>query len=179
MAVHRVHRDIRPHLPSLARNLRVVTAGFQSHGRTADIGRHLRHEPVGDVTAAMMGQAAPNARSPAFPVHFRLPIVQSNHATRDKAWACIGEPRALSLLATTDDAEQFAKAWLQKKYGKKLGKVKFVEVMSDNGVWTVKANAKLAVGVLLIKPHIIQIKIDAGTAEVLGYSEAEAMAKEG
>ena len=83
----------------------------------------------------------------------------------------------MSLLATTDDAEQFAKAWLQKKYGKRLGKVKFVEVMSDNGVWNVKASAKLAVGVLLIKPHIIQIKIDAGTAEVLGYSEAEASAK--
>ncbi|MDE1858118.1 MAG: hypothetical protein KGI26_03510 [Thaumarchaeota archaeon] len=80
----------------------------------------------------------------------------------------------MSLLATTDDAENVARAWMQKKYGKKLGKVKFTEVMSDGGVWTVKANVKLTVGVLLIKPHIVQVKIDAGTTEVLGYSETEA-----
>ena len=77
----------------------------------------------------------------------------------------------MSLLATTDDAEQFAKGWMEKRYGKKLGKVKFVEVMSDNGVWNVKANVKLATGVLSIKPHIIQIKIDSNSNEVLGYSE--------
>ncbi|MDG6983125.1 MAG: hypothetical protein JRN28_01005 [Nitrososphaerota archaeon] len=80
----------------------------------------------------------------------------------------------MSLLATTDDAENVARAWMQKKYGKKLGRVKFTEVMSDGGVWTVKANVKLTVGVLLIKPHVVQVKIDAGTTEVLGYSETAA-----
>ena len=85
----------------------------------------------------------------------------------------------LSVLASPEDAEQVAKAWMQKKYGKRLGRVKFVEVMSDSGVWNVKANVKLTVGVLLIKPHIIQIKIDAGTTEVLGYSETEANPKAG
>lgn len=79
----------------------------------------------------------------------------------------------MSLLATTDDAEQVAKAWLQKKYGKRLGRVKFVEVMSENGIWNVKAVVKLTVGVLLIKPHVIQVKIDAATTEVLGYAETE------
>lgn len=83
----------------------------------------------------------------------------------------------MSLLATTDDAEQVAKAWLQKKYGKRLGRVKFVEVMSEGGVWTVKAAVKLTVGVLLIKPHLVQVKIDAGTTEVIGYSESEIKAK--
>ena len=83
----------------------------------------------------------------------------------------------MSLLATTDDAEQVAKAWMQKKYGKKLGRVKFIEVMNDGGVWTVKANVKLTVGVLLIKPHIVQVKIDGRTTEVLGYTEAEAKDK--
>ena len=85
----------------------------------------------------------------------------------------------LSVLASPEDAEQVAKAWMQKKYGKRLGRVKFVEVMSDSGVWNVKANVKLTVGVLLIKPHIVQIKIDAGTTEVLGYSETEANPKAG
>ncbi|HKT22155.1 MAG TPA: hypothetical protein VJR06_06070 [Nitrososphaerales archaeon] len=79
----------------------------------------------------------------------------------------------MSLLATTDDAEQVALGWMERRHGKKLGRVKFVEVMSDNGVWSVKATAKLAVGVLLIKPHVIQVKIDARTTEVLGYSETE------
>ena len=85
----------------------------------------------------------------------------------------------LSVLASPEDDEQVAKAWMQKKYWKRLGRVKFVEVMSDSGVWNVKANVKLTVGVLLIKPHIIQIKIDAGTTEVLGYSETEANPKAG
>lgn len=79
----------------------------------------------------------------------------------------------MSLLATTDDAEQFAKGWMQKRYGKRLGKVKFVEVMSESGIWTVKANVKLATGVLSIKPHLVQVKIDSGSNDVLGYSEAE------
>lgn len=80
----------------------------------------------------------------------------------------------MSLLATTGDAEQVAKTWLQKKYGKRLGRVKFVEVMKEGGVWTVKANVKLASGVLLIKPHKVQVKIDSSSTEVLGYSETEA-----
>ncbi|MDG6989353.1 MAG: hypothetical protein JRN21_08560 [Nitrososphaerota archaeon] len=79
----------------------------------------------------------------------------------------------MSLLATTDDAEQVAKSWMEKRYGKRLGRVKFVEVMSDNGIWSVKADVKLAAGVLLIKRHLIQVKIDAGSTDVLGYSESE------
>ena len=79
----------------------------------------------------------------------------------------------LSLLATPDDAEQVAKAWMERRYGKKLGRVKFVEAMNENGVWNVKAKVKLAVGVLLVKPHLVQVRIDARTTEVLGYSESE------
>lgn len=83
----------------------------------------------------------------------------------------------LSVLATTDDAEQAAMAWMEKKYGKRLGKVKFVEVMGEGGVWTIKANVKLATGVLLIKPHIIQLKIDSTSMNVLGYSTTEVDSK--
>ncbi|MDG6937757.1 MAG: hypothetical protein JRN42_04355 [Nitrososphaerota archaeon] len=79
----------------------------------------------------------------------------------------------MSLLASTDDAELAAKAWLQKKYGKRLGRVKFVEVLKDSDVWTVRANVKLSSGVLLIKPHMVQVKIDSNSTQVLGYSEAE------
>lgn len=84
----------------------------------------------------------------------------------------------MSLLATTEDAEQAAKAWMEKKYGKKLGKVKFVEVMGEGGIWVVKARVKLATGVLLIKPHIVQLKIDSTSTDVLGYSESEIGAQE-
>lgn len=79
----------------------------------------------------------------------------------------------MSLLATTDDAEQVAKAWMQRRYGKRLGRVKFIEVMGGEGYWNVKANVKLTTGVLLIKPHIVQVKIDSGTSEIVGYSETE------
>ncbi|MCL4355950.1 MAG: hypothetical protein JRN56_01230 [Nitrososphaerota archaeon] len=79
----------------------------------------------------------------------------------------------MSLLATTDDAEQVAKSWLQRKYGKRLGKVKFIEVMKESDYWTVKANVKLASGVLLVKPHLVQVKIDSNSTQVLGYSEVE------
>ena len=79
----------------------------------------------------------------------------------------------MSLLATTEDAEQVAKSWLQRKYGKRLGKIKFVEVMRENDHWMVKASVKLASGVLLVKPHMVQIKIDSNSTYVLGYSEEE------
>lgn len=80
----------------------------------------------------------------------------------------------MSVLATTEDAEQAAKAWMEKKYGKTLGKVRFVEAMVENGVWTLKASVKLATGVLLIKPHTVQLKIDSSSMNVIGYSEMEA-----
>ena len=35
----------------------------------------------------------------------------------------------MSVLTNIDDVEQVASAWLARRYGKKLGKVKFVEVM--------------------------------------------------
>ncbi len=79
----------------------------------------------------------------------------------------------MSLLATPDDAEQVAKAWMQRRYDKRLGRVKFVEAMNENGVWSVKAEVKLAVGVLLAKPHVIQVRIDSRTTDIVGYSESE------
>ena len=83
----------------------------------------------------------------------------------------------MSLLATTDDAEQMALGWMQKRYGNKLGRVRFVEAMVGNGVWTVKANVKLSTGLLVFKPHLVQLKIDSVSSEVLGYSETEISAK--
>jgi hypothetical protein len=80
----------------------------------------------------------------------------------------------MSLLATTDDAEQVAKAWMAKRFGRRLGKLKFIEVMNDGRVWSVKASVKLASGVLLIKEHIIQVRIDSATSEIVGYSDNEA-----
>ncbi len=79
----------------------------------------------------------------------------------------------MSLLATTEDAENAAMAWMEKRYGEKLGKVKFVEVMGENGVWIVKANVKLSSGLLTFKPHLVQVKIDSNSTDVLGYSETE------
>jgi hypothetical protein len=77
----------------------------------------------------------------------------------------------MSLLVNTEDVEQVARGWMQRKYGKKLGKMKFVEVMSDGGVWNVKVEAKIAAGVLVVAPHLVQLKIDAHSTEILGYSE--------
>lgn len=66
---------------------------------------------------------------------------------------------------------------MEKKYGKTLGKVRFVGAMVENGIWTVKATVKLATGVLLIKPHTVQLRIDSTSMTVLGYSEVEMDAK--
>lgn len=84
----------------------------------------------------------------------------------------------MSLLASTDDAEQVARSWMEKRYGSRLGKVRFIEVMSDNGVWTVKANVKLATGLLAFKPYVVQLKIDSNSTDILGYSEAEITSKQ-
>ena len=64
-------------------------------------------------------------------------------------------------------------AWMQKRYGDKLGKVRFIEVMGEGGVWTVKANVKLSSGLLAFKPHLVQMKIDSNSTDILGYSETE------
>ncbi len=69
-------------------------------------------------------------------------------------------------------------AWMEKRYGDKLGKVKFVEVMGENGIWMVKANVKLSNGLLAFKPHLVQVKIDSNSTDVLGYSETEIKAKD-
>ncbi|MDG6898946.1 MAG: hypothetical protein JRN12_02265 [Nitrososphaerota archaeon] len=79
----------------------------------------------------------------------------------------------MSLLASTEEAEFAVKAWLQKKYGKRLGRVRFFEVMKEGDVWTVKANLKLVSGVLMAKPYFVQVKVDSNSTQVLGYSEAE------
>jgi hypothetical protein len=46
-------------------------------------------------------------------------------------------------------------------------------VVSDNGVWGVKANVKLATGVLSITPHVAELKIDSQSMDVLGHSDTE------
>jgi len=58
----------------------------------------------------------------------------------------------MSVLTNIDDVEQVASAWLARRYGKKLGKVKFVEVMGEGTAWNVKAEAKIATGVLSVVP---------------------------
>jgi len=42
-------------LPSLARGRRVITVDLQGHGHTADVGRPLRFETMGDDIAALIG----------------------------------------------------------------------------------------------------------------------------
>ena len=83
----------------------------------------------------------------------------------------------MSLLVSPEDAEQVAKAWLQRKYGKKLGKVKFVEVMSDGGVWNVRASVRLATGILSLGSYMVQLKVDSNSTDILGYSESEVAEK--
>ncbi len=79
----------------------------------------------------------------------------------------------MSLLSTTDDAEQVARSWMEKRYGSKLGKVRFVEALGENGVWNLKARVMLSTGLLSFKPHMVQLKIDSSTTDVLGYSETQ------
>jgi hypothetical protein len=79
----------------------------------------------------------------------------------------------MSLLASTDDAEQVARTWMEKRYGKGMGKVKFIEVTNENGVWAVKATVKLASGFFEVKPHLVLLKIDSNSMNIVGYSDTE------
>ncbi len=45
--------------------------------------------------------------------------------------------------------------------------------MGEGGVWTIKARVMLSTGLLSYKPHLVQVKIDSATTDVLGYSETE------
>lgn len=66
-----------------------------------------------------------------------------------------------------------ARAWLQRRHGEKLGKVKFVEVMSHNCFWNVKDNINLTSGVLTITSHLMQLRIDSRSTEISGYADNE------
>lgn len=45
----------QPILPALARDRRVIAVDLQAHGHTADVGRPLRYETLGDDVAALIG----------------------------------------------------------------------------------------------------------------------------
>jgi hypothetical protein len=79
----------------------------------------------------------------------------------------------MSLLSRTEDVEEVAKSWLERKYGKKMTKLKFVEVMGEGGVWNVKAQVRVATGVLAVTPMLVQLKIDSNSTDILGYAESE------
>jgi hypothetical protein len=83
----------------------------------------------------------------------------------------------MSLLARTEDVEQVARSWLERKYGKKMMKLKFVEVMGEGGVWNVKAQVRISTGVLAVTPMLVQLKIDSNSTDILGYAESEVVEK--
>jgi hypothetical protein len=78
----------------------------------------------------------------------------------------------MPLVSTTDEAEQIAKDWMRRRYGNKISKVRFHEVMLQDGVWTLRAEAEVPKGVLSTAPVSIVLKVDADAPNVVGYSES-------
>ena len=80
----------------------------------------------------------------------------------------------LSIISTTDEAEGVARQWMKRKYSGKIAKVKFNQVLLQDGVWTLKADVEMRTGVLSTAPRTLMLKIEADTTNVIGYSESPA-----
>lgn len=78
----------------------------------------------------------------------------------------------MSPLATTNDGGQVATAWMEKRHGKRLGKAKSVEVIRQNGIWTVKANVTPATGALGQTPSGA-VENGPASTDASGYPDTE------
>ena len=66
--------------------------------------------------------------------------------------------------------------WLQQKYQKRLGKVRFMGVMLDSGTWRVNADFYIKGDLLDKKRKRLVVSIDPETTSVVGYTDVtEAM----
>jgi hypothetical protein len=83
-----------------------------------------------------------------------------------------GLARGLSIVSTTEEAEEVAKQWMKHKYSGKIAKSKFNQVMLQNGIWTIRADIEIRKGVLQTVPWTLIMRIDANTTNVIGYTES-------
>lgn len=70
-----------------------------------------------------------------------------------------------------EEAEEFSREWLKSKYRDKLAKHRFSQVMLENGIWQVKAELQLRMGVLSVERKSFAMSVEANTGKVLGYKE--------
>jgi hypothetical protein len=77
-------------------------------------------------------------------------------------------------LTSAEEAEEFAKEWLQSKYRNRIAKLRFSQVMLESGVWTIRAELELKQGVLSTIRQDFVLKIDGTSGKVLGYREGSA-----
>lgn len=79
----------------------------------------------------------------------------------------------MSLVTSAEEAEEIAKQWLERKFAEKLRRSRVKEIQLSEGLWNVKAEVVLRSGALSMSSHAVHLKVDAGTAKVIGYSESE------
>ena len=77
----------------------------------------------------------------------------------------------MSIVASADQAEELVRAWLEKKFGKKLKKTRVTQISLTEGIWDVKAEVELRSGSFSTISQIVLLKVDSASANVVSYSE--------
>jgi hypothetical protein len=83
------------------------------------------------------------------------------------------EASTMSLVTSAEEAEEVVKQWLEKKFAKKLKKVRVTHISLAHATWDVEAEVDLSSGVLSVEHQKLSLKVDSETAKVIGYSETD------
>lgn len=79
----------------------------------------------------------------------------------------------MSLVTSAEEAEEIVKQWLERKFAGKLRKSRVREIQLLEGLWNIKSEIVLRSGAFSISSHVVNMKVDAETGKIVGYSESE------
>ena len=73
-----------------------------------------------------------------------------------------------------EEAEELTSTWLKNKFHDKVKKIRFSQVVLENGIWQVKAELDLKTGITSKARHQLSVSIDSLAGKVLSYKEGPA-----
>jgi hypothetical protein len=78
------------------------------------------------------------------------------------------------LVTSAEGAEELTGTFLKNKFHEKVSKIRFSQVKLENGIWQIKAELDLKVGLLRRVRHYLSLTVDSITRDVLSYEESPA-----
>ncbi len=77
-------------------------------------------------------------------------------------------------ITSAEEAEELTSTWLKNKFHDKVKRIRFSQVVLENGIWQVKAELDLRTGFMRKARHQLSVSIDSVEGKVLSYKEGPA-----